>query len=200
MQTVVIQHGVRVRETKLNCAVQDQSPDSWSCRGLSPRWKSLTRLWCCFDWRRWSMVLFFALSVFKVLHIWPFTAWTLQCRGNDYTNGLGFCACWFARPGVFFTELNIKLCWADYLSSADVDYSKDVYIRVMRTHQHIIVDESPHSFLLWAQFRCTKSAYYFFLQPATSRQTSALLKVRIIIKKIQVLLMESCNFTLKCHV
>lgn len=63
--------------TVLNWAVQDQSPDSWSCRGFSPRWKSLTRLWCCFDWRKRSVVHLFecVLSVFKVLHIWPFTAW-----------------------------------------------------------------------------------------------------------------------------
>lgn len=36
------------------------------------------RVWWCFDWRKKPMMLFSALSVFKVLHIWPFTVWTLH--------------------------------------------------------------------------------------------------------------------------
>lgn len=70
---------VRQSWTVLNWAVQDQSPDSWSCTGFSPRWKDLKeRVGWCFDWRKRPMMLISALSVFKLLHIWPFTVWTLH--------------------------------------------------------------------------------------------------------------------------
>lgn len=107
--------------TVLNWAVQDQSPDSWSCRGFSPRWKRLTKLWCCFDWR--SMVLFFASSVFKVLHIWPFTAWTPHAAmQRKWLFKWSRLLCLLACPArCFFIELHRKPSWADYLSSADVD-------------------------------------------------------------------------------
>lgn len=36
------------------------------------------RVWRCFDWRKRPMILFSALSVFKLLHIWPLTVWTLH--------------------------------------------------------------------------------------------------------------------------
>lgn len=92
---------VRQSWTVLNWAVRDQSPDSWSCMGFSPRCKSLRResggvliegrsLWC------YSLLWVclkrctFDLSLPELF--------TPQSRGNYYQNGRGFC---WLQPGVF---------------------------------------------------------------------------------------------------
>lgn len=146
--------------TAVNWAVQDQSPESRSCRGFSPRWKSLTRPWCCFDWRQRSVVLVLALSVFNVLHIWPLTAWTPQAATQRkwWFKECSF-LCLLARPaGCFLHWIAQKAELERALVLCRCGGSKDVNIRAMRTHQPIVADELSHSFLLWAQFHHTKSA------------------------------------------
>lgn len=144
--------------TVLSWALEDQSPDSWSCRGFSPRCKGLTRLGCYFDWRQWSVVLFSASSVFKVLPIWPFTAWTPHAaKQRKWLLKRSRLLCVLAlQPGVFFMYVAQKAELSRLLIICRcrlkcVD-SNSVCIRAMRTHQHFLADEWSHSFLLRAQF------------------------------------------------
>lgn len=45
----------------------------------------------------------------------------LQGRGSDYWNGGGSCLCWLCSQVVSSCTSHRKPCWAEYLSSADVD-------------------------------------------------------------------------------
>lgn len=183
----------RQSQTVLNWAVQDQSPDSLNCRGFSPRWKGSTRVWCCFDWRERSMVLFFALSVFKVLHIWPFTAWTpCAARQRKWLLKWSRLLCMLALHVFASCTLRRKLSWSAYLLSADVELNV-LTLRVTLGRWGLVNTSLLMNYLI--HFYCGlsfgtpqgfffyryKYAHYFVLQPGTSRgTTSALLKVRII--------------------
>lgn len=128
--------------TVLNWAVQDLSPDSWSCTGFSPRWKNLRRIWRCFDWRKRPMMPFSALSVFKLLHIWPFTAWTFYAakRRKWLPKWLRLLWVLVLQPGVsphaadnwagqaiYHLQMSIKSCWKHGCVPFDGDDSSALY-------------------------------------------------------------------------
>lgn len=104
------------------------------------------------------MLLAFALSVFKVLHIWPLTAQTPRAARQRkwlLKRWRLLCVLALQSGGVFmYISQKAVLSWLLIISRCGfkcVD-SEGVYIRVMSTQQHIIADESSYSFLLQARF------------------------------------------------
>lgn len=121
-------------------------------------------LWVCLK------CCIFDLSLPKLL--------VLQGRGSDYWNGGGSCACWLCSQVVSSCTSHRKPCWADYLSSADVDLNV-LTARVCTLGwwalsntsllmNHLVHFYSGLDFVTHKCFDYYKYAYYFVLQPATS--------------------------------